>query len=90
METVTINLSMPRDFLKEVDELARQEMTTRSDLIRKSIVNMRKAAAARQRREDKLLESAIKQLEESTVSDQEVLDYIMIERRKAASWRTQK
>lgn len=37
MNTVTINLSLPRELLKKVDTLARKEFRSRSELMRESL-----------------------------------------------------
>lgn len=37
MNTVTINVSLPKDLLKKVDRLAQQESRTRSELLRESL-----------------------------------------------------
>lgn len=37
MNTVTINVSLPKELLKKVDRLAKQESRTRSELLRESL-----------------------------------------------------
>jgi metal-responsive CopG/Arc/MetJ family transcriptional regulator len=94
MSTVTINLSMPKSFLDEVDALAREELTTRSDIFRTTVldrIKKRKKEAETMRKKDKLeLDELFSQMESSNVSDDEVLDYIVEKRRKEFPWRNQK
>ena len=38
MQTQTINISLPTPLLKQVDQLAKEEYSTRSDLIRQALL----------------------------------------------------
>ncbi len=46
MSTQTFNLSLPRDLVKKLDEQAKKDYSSRSDYVRKAIVNQLRAEQA--------------------------------------------
>lgn len=76
MGTQTINISLPSELVDEIDELARQEFTSRSDVIRTSLIK-RVRSSKKLAQKDladtlALLYTASKDLETSNVSDEEI------------------
>ncbi len=76
MASQTINISLPSELVDEIDELARQEFTSRSDVIRTSLIkrvrSSKKLAQKDLAETLALLYTASKDLETSNVSDEEI------------------
>lgn len=46
MKSKTVNISMPEELLKKLDERAEKDFSSRSDYIRKAVINQLKAELA--------------------------------------------
>lgn len=90
MSIKTFNISFPKELADQIDKKAKQQFGSRSDFLR--------AAAVRYLREEEKIEqfkevmSYGKTLAKSSPlqSEEEVADYITIQRRQKESWRQSK
>ena len=85
MSTTTINLTIPIALLAEIDEYAREEHTSRSDILRVSVLeklrkNRTKARSEHQTLVRKMI-AAAESLESMNISDQQILDSVATLRR---------
>ena len=85
MSSQTINISLPSDLVEEIDALAQQEFTSRSDIIRSSLVkrvrSSKKLAQKDLAETLAQLHSAAKELELAKVSDAEIDAFVQDMRR---------
>jgi metal-responsive CopG/Arc/MetJ family transcriptional regulator len=59
VSTQTINISLPKDLVKKIDEAAKAEFASRSDFIRQALVGKLRAVESRDRASDWLLLEAL-------------------------------
>jgi metal-responsive CopG/Arc/MetJ family transcriptional regulator len=85
MSTTTINLTIPKALLAEVDKFAQDEHTSRSDIFRVSVLEkLRKNRAKAHRDQQDLVHAMLaeaERLESMNVSDKQILDSVMSLRR---------
>ena len=80
MSYQTVNISLPSDLIDQIDSLAQKEFTSRSDIIRASLIK-RVNTAKKAARKDlvktlALLDQAAKDLQDSNVSNTEIDDFV--------------
>jgi metal-responsive CopG/Arc/MetJ family transcriptional regulator len=85
MSTTTINLTIPKALLVELDQYAREEHTSRSDIFRALVLerlrkNRTKLQSDRQSLVREMLEAA-ENLEAMSIPDQQILDSVVSMRR---------
>jgi len=73
MSTQTINISLPKELVKKIDNAAKAEFASRSDFIRQALVGKLKAAESLERTSDWLL---LEVLSEEAASNAERLGYL--------------
>jgi metal-responsive CopG/Arc/MetJ family transcriptional regulator len=87
MSTTTINLTIPKSLLAEVDRFAADEQTSRSDIFRISVLEkLRKNRSKVRRDQQELVREMLaeaQRLEAMDISDQQILDSVMSLRRAA-------
>lgn len=83
MSVKTINISLPSDLIAEIDNLAREEFTSRSDYIRSSLVKRVRSSKKLAQKEQLDRQRALLELEEHArdlencdVTDQEIVDFV--------------
>ncbi len=73
MSTKTFNLSLPEELVKKLDEQAKKDYSSRSDYVRKAIINQMRAEQSLERVLDR---ANAKGKEASITSEQQVYDII--------------
>ena len=87
MSTQTINISLPKDLVKLIDDIAVEEFTTRSDIIRQQLLNRVKSRTNKLEKEALraqayLLESA-KVLEKYNFTDEQIDEFAYTARKSS-------
>lgn len=80
MSTVTVNVSFPKELLKAMDNLAKQQARTRSELLRQAI----RVYIERRQRWDQILASGRQQAKRLGLKPQDVATKIAEYRREQA------
>jgi metal-responsive CopG/Arc/MetJ family transcriptional regulator len=78
MNTKTVNISFRKDLLEKIDEVAKEEMRTRSELIREAA----RMYIERKERWEKIFEFGKQQAERLDLKEQDVIDEIQKIRQK--------
>jgi metal-responsive CopG/Arc/MetJ family transcriptional regulator len=91
MSSTVINLSIPNDLLELVDSYAKDLLTTRSEIIRSSVVERvhrkRRLESAQQKQALAELSEIFSQMEKSNTNDADIDSYVLSGRRKVSTWR---
>ncbi len=74
MSTKTFNLSLPEELVKKLDEQAKKDYSSRSDYVRKAILNQMRTEQSLERVLDK---ANAKGKEDGITSEQQVYDIIL-------------
>ncbi|MFC1849877.1 CopG family ribbon-helix-helix protein [candidate division CSSED10-310 bacterium] len=73
MRTTTVNISFQKDFLKQIDQLAREESRSRSELIREAT----RAYMEKKAKWKKIFDVSEKQAERVGLSEKDIKDEII-------------
>jgi metal-responsive CopG/Arc/MetJ family transcriptional regulator len=88
-----ISLSIPDEMLLLVDRYAKDTLTTRSEVIRSSLLERvrrnQRQESARQKQMMQELNEMFAQMKKANLSDDYIDNLVLSERRKIAPWRTE-
>jgi metal-responsive CopG/Arc/MetJ family transcriptional regulator len=91
MSSTIINLSIPDELLELVDRYAKDLLTTRSEVIRSSVVERvrrkQRQETIKQKQMLSELSDIFEQMGAAKVTDQDIDNYVLAERRKVSAWR---
>ena len=80
MSYQTVNISLPSDLIDQIDSLAQKEFTSRSDIIRASLIKRvntaQKAAQKDLAKTLALLDQAAKDLQKTNITNTEIDDFV--------------